>query len=364
MQFSLARASLISAFGVALACSSTSKNTLQPAPEGGAADSGIGGAGNSGQGGASGRATGGTAGSGGAGATGGSAGEDSGSSGVGGASGSSGSGGTGGASATGGAGGTGGASGRGGSGGTGGAGGRGGSGGTGGVDAGPPPACRNIPGLATTLFCDSFDQSDLLRQWTHFAPGFTDGRSLWAASPAHSVPGSLNSTKSAQGPADPLYADALGGLSSGRLYLRVWLYIPNYTQIDQPTGNASLLVLGESAPGNFRGVSFVLWQTGFSLQINPPGPQPAKFNLAVPRDQWFCVQIDFPIASNAMKSQFHLRIDAQQIVNIEPEASVSTALPFSRVMVGVNYITPNQVDPVTLQYDDLVVDTRDIACTP
>ena len=63
-----------------------------------------------------------------------------------------------------------------------------------------------------------------------------------------------------------------------------------------------------------------------------------------------------------MKSQFHMRLNNQPVTNGEPDVPVNTAVSFNRVWIGINHIADNQVQPVTVYYDDLVVDTRDIAC--
>jgi hypothetical protein len=153
----------------------------------------------------------------------------------------------------------------------------------------------------------------------------------------------------------------LGNITAGHLYLRAWLAIPDTFSISEPSAAASLLVLGDSR-SPFPGVSLVLWQTGFSLQINPPGPQAGKFDTQIPPNECFCLRIDFPVASNAMTSEFRLRIGEQQIANSESDALVNSAVSFDRVWMGINYITDNQTQPVTVHYDDLVVDTQDIAC--
>ena len=320
-------------FWLAIACSSTSKSTVQQTDAstggaGGSAGKSTGGSGNAPQGGGSGQTSGGAAGA-------------QGSTGAGGAAGTSGTGGTGGTS------------------GASGAGGSNGKGGTSGVagaagDAGVPQTCRNIPALSKSVFCDDFEASDL-RQWRHYTSGGTDGVTRWVPNPARGS-GSVHSIKSAAGPNDPLLADALGRIDTGRIHVRVWLYIPGGLTIS----TASILVIGEDA--TFGGVSLVAWPDGLSLQVNPGGAQPGKFQFAIPRDQWFCVRMIVPIGTSVPKSQFRLRFGSQELTNIEPDAPVNSQWTYNRIWLGVNYIAPTQTDPMVVYYDDLAVDTIDIAC--
>ena len=240
-----------------------------------------------------------------------------------------------------------------------------GTGGTGGTPA--TPACMT-GALENVLFCDDFEAPGL-PAWTHFASSGSDGETTRVSSPAHLGSGALRSIKSAPGTRDPLFNDTLGQRTTGKLYVRVWMYIPGSVIItNDALANASLLVLGEAPPGD-GGVSLSMWSTGLTLTIydpnhNPTLVQAASFSTMFPRDAWFCARVDVPIGPSVSSMDFRLRIDAQTLTNNEPAKAVDSALsgPYDRLWVGVNYISPAQANPVTIYYDDIAVGTADIPC--
>jgi hypothetical protein len=159
--------------------------------------------------------------------------------------------------------------------------------------------------------------------------------------------------------------DALGGRTSGSLFLRAWLYIPSTTQITADTmANATLFVLGEkSSP--LGGTSLALWRSGLTLQVN--GVQTGSFAVTsstFPRDAWFCIRMDFPIGGAVSNSAFHVRIGDTALTNRQTVATVSSLLahPYDRIWTGLNYISDQQLSTVVVYYDDVAVDTKDIAC--
>jgi hypothetical protein len=194
----------------------------------------------------------------------------------------------------------------------------------------------------------------------------TDGETILSMNPVHSGGRAVRSTKSAPGVLDPLYADVLGGRTTGRLFVRVWMFIPNSVVIS-PGGNASILALGEAPPSD-GGVSVALWQTGTTIQVYDPNgnPQYAQTSSlpALPRQRWFCAQLDFPIGAQVSSADFRLRVDGTALANAEPQKTVDSVLssPYERLWLGVNYINNVQSSPVTVHYDDVYVDTKDVGC--
>jgi hypothetical protein len=237
---------------------------------------------------------------------------------------------------------------------------------------GAPPltTCRDDPALANVLFCDDFEAPGL-PLWRHFAQAGTDGETkrVTGAGVPKRGNASLQSTKTAPGSRDPLTADVLGSRTSGSLYARVWLYIPQTTQItDDINANATLMVLGETmAP--LGGTSLALWKSGLTIQLynGTQAAQAASFAVdatTFPRDAWFCLRWDFPIGPSVPKSAFHVRIGNNALVNREPDAVVNSTLsnPYDRVWIGINHVSNLQLSPVVVYYDDVAVDTNDIGC--
>ena len=70
------------------------------------------------------------------------------------------------------------------------------------------------------------------------------------------------------------------------------------------------------------------------------------------------------IGASVGKSEFNLRVGNAALQNAEADALIDTTLstPYERLWVGVNYVSPQQLNPVTVYYDDVAVDTQDIAC--
>jgi hypothetical protein len=204
------------------------------------------------------------------------------------------------------------------------------------------------------LFCDGFEAADL-GAWTRHHPG-PDGKSVRTTARVRAGKGALDSAKTEPGDSDPLYADVLGGRISGHLYFRGYLYVPSNFAIAPAGSRASLLVLGESS-GELGGISLVLWDTALSLNIRGQVTSDVKAARLPARDRWLCVQIDFEIAA---AGNARLRIDGQLIA--EGARNTLMATRYDRLWVGVNWIPPEQLDPVRVYYDDIVVDTRDVAC--
>jgi hypothetical protein len=235
------------------------------------------------------------------------------------------------------------------SGSVGGAGGGGASqGGTAGTAPEPPSCYDEFPGV---LFCDNFEATGL-PGWTHFGGG-TDGETTQVTSGVYRGSAALRSVKSDEGPSDPLYVDVLGDRTSGRLYLRTYLYVPSDFSL---AAGASLLVLGESAEP-LGGLSLVLAPDAVALQINGQVSSQLKGFYVLPRNEWLCVQIDFAIAQ---AGSARLRIDGQLIT--EGTANTLMGTHYDRLWLGVNWIHPNQTETVEALYDDVVVDTEDIPC--
>lgn len=162
--------------------------------------------------------------------------------------------------------------------------------------------------------------------------------------------------KSAPGSSDPLYADVLGARSSGHLYLRTYLYIPSGFSISAVDSAASLLVLGENA-GALGGLSLVLWQDALSLTIAGQARSEVKNAVAVARNRWHCMQIDFEIGQAA---SVRLRMNGQVVAEGTRDTRMATS--YTRLWLGVNWIHEKQTEAVAALYDDLVVSTRDVPC--
>lgn len=228
--------------------------------------------------------------------------------------------------------------------------------------SGPCPALADQEGV---LLCDDFEATELLPVWRHFATPGEDGQTNFAFNVfPHRGERGLISLKHRPGPRDPIYADVLGGRTSGHLYLRVWMYFPSQAGIvDDPNASATIFVLGErEAP--YRGCGVALWRGRLTIQCD--GEQAGSFAAGpdvLPVDRFLCIRYDFPIGTNVPASEFRIRVGETTLIN-ETTTPTTSALDtgYSRLWLGINHISDFQTATVVLYYDDVVVATDDIAC--
>ena len=128
-------------------------------------------------------------------------------------------------------------------------------------DAGLPGDSACYGPLARVLFCDGFEAPGL-PGWTSY---FHDGRADRITTGTFRGTGALRSRNSLPGGGGAIYVDALGGRTSGHLYLRAYLYVPS----SYAAQGVSALVLGESVQP-LGGLSLVLYDC---LLYTSPSPR-------------------------------------------------------------------------------------------
>jgi hypothetical protein len=122
----------------------------------------------------------------------------------------------------------------------------------------------------------------------------------------------------------------------------------------------NILFLGDYAtPDPFRGVDFNLEDGALSTYV--PGDQPDRFTsttLVIPRDRWFCLQIQMTVSPNA--GALTMRVDGeigleQKNMNTRPAAGVHL------LRTGIDW-SSGQTEPFEFSVDDLVLATTPVAC--
>jgi hypothetical protein len=205
------------------------------------------------------------------------------------------------------------------------------------------------------LLCSGFERPDL-SDWTRTIvvnradveqtdAKFRDGR------------GALHAGSTAEKSA-AVVAGNFPAVTDGDLYLRAYFYVPK----DQPTKTMNFLFIGDYAtPDPFEGVDFNLEDGALSTYV--PGDNPDRFTsdtLVVPRDQWFCLQIEMTVSPDA--GTVRILVDGevgldQQGMNTRPKAGNHV------LRTGVDW-SSLQNEPFDLYVDDLVLATTPVDCEP
>jgi hypothetical protein len=217
-------------------------------------------------------------------------------------------------------------------------------------DAAPVGESSCYGPLASALFCSGFESTDM-KPWL---PGGTGGTATRVTTPAFLGMGALHGASTVKGGAGQLYANVLGGKTSGALYMRGHVYVPSNPAISGTT----ILAYGESTPP-YGGVSLVLLPNqGVQVTVNPGSLAVKSPSVKLPYDKWVCVQIATTISETAGSVTFS--IDGATAGH----ATGINTLPgrgFEIVSAGVVYTPPTQA-PVETFVDELAVDTSPIAC--
>ena len=154
---------------------------------------------------------------------------------------------------------------------------------------------------------------------------------------------------------------AYPNLTEGTIYLRSYVYVPSGVPLQ------GVIVHGlseERAP--YGGVSIRLEDTGVSLDLHPRGPGvtplfiTAAPAIALPRDQWNCLQLQLTIS--ASQGSVRLTVNGQVAAASTGPLATLPASGYRGVSAGIVYSVPDQL-PVQLFVDEVVADTAPIPCT-
>jgi hypothetical protein len=142
----------------------------------------------------------------------------------------------------------------------------------------------------------------------------------------------------------------------GELFLRAYLYVP----ADLPTKTINFMFIGDVAdPDPFKGVDFNLEDGALSTYV--PADQPQRFTsdlLVIPRDRWFCLQIEMTVSPDAGAVRMLVDGEAgldEHGMNTSPKAGNHV------LHAGVDW-SSEQTERFDVYMDDLVLATKSIAC--
>jgi hypothetical protein len=193
------------------------------------------------------------------------------------------------------------------------------------------------------ILCSGFEQPDL-SDWTSTV---VVGKAQVEQSEerAHQGKGSLFAESTGQ-KSTAVVAEQFAPVTQGELFLRAFMYVP----AGLPTKTMNILFLGDYAtPDPFRGVDFNL-ENGF-LSTYVPGNKPERFTsttLAIPRDRWFCLQIQMTVSANA--GALTIRVDGE--IGLEQQNMLRAGIDWSS----------GQTEPFDFYIDDLVLATEAVDC--
>ena len=203
------------------------------------------------------------------------------------------------------------------------------------------------------IACSGFEKPDL-SDWTSVVV-VNDAHVEQSEARKHDGRGALHAESTASKSA-AVVAREFHPVKDGSLYLREYLFVPD----GQPTKTINIMFLGDYAtPDPFKGVDFNLEDGALSTYI--PGNNPDRFTstmLVIPRDRWFCLQIDMVVSSDA--GALTMRVDGeigleQKNVNTRPAAGVHL------LRTGVDW-SSEQAEPFEFYVDDLVLSTEPVDC--
>lgn len=202
------------------------------------------------------------------------------------------------------------------------------------------------------IVCSGFEQPDL-SDWSVVV--VDNAHVEQSAERAHGGNGSLFA-ESSGAKSTAVVSKEFPPVTQGELFLRAFVYVPDA----QPTKTLNFLFLGDyAAPDPFRGIDFNLEDGALSTYV--PGDQPDRFvstALVIPRDRWFCLQIQMTVSANA--GAVTMRVDGeigleQKNMNTRPAAGVHL------LRAGIDW-SSGQTEPFEFSLDDLVLATTPLDC--
>lgn len=208
------------------------------------------------------------------------------------------------------------------------------------------------------LFCDGFEDGELYLTsgpWQIVVPSMGTGFGP-TMDRARTGSWSFAARTTSAGQQAAVVSQQLGGVASGELWARTWVYVPSGQMID------GLIPL--SVGNGITGWVHALVGPGSQLTLvvgsNTGGAVPEAYpaTMTYPTDAWFCLRLRVAI-SDAGSAQLYLGDTA-----IAMSTSGIDTLPagdYESVIAGIGYSLPAQ-QPVEIYVDDVAVHTSTLGC--
>jgi hypothetical protein len=216
----------------------------------------------------------------------------------------------------------------------------GGAGGDGATNGDGPAGC----GGPSTLFCDGFEDP-ALAAWSS-----SSGDVQQTMTVAHTGSGSL--LAATDGAAADANVDAdLPAITGGGLHARGWFYLPS----GYPIQKFNLFELKGSGPGALALVD----QGQLNGYIASPPSHTFYSGITLPRDEWFCVELDLAVGDP--NGIMVLSLNGTQVGGMVDINTVAGGGSYTSISAGMPYVEPGQQAGSVL-VDDVAVRTQPVFC--
>jgi hypothetical protein len=219
-----------------------------------------------------------------------------------------------------------------------------------GVDARDSACGRTI---TDAIFCTGFEDDPLPAGWLTGMGG--DGARV--TDNVFRGVGALRTESTETGGAQMLWQDVLGGITSGSIYARAYMYVPSGM-----TTNVAILSLGQGE-SPFQNISLSLAnETNIGAWVRTGGDAVsiAPAGATFPRDTWACLQLEVAVSNTAGRVRFSVNGELQG------ERGGLDTLPtgpgYSAFTAGVQWTPPDHPPGPTIYIDEIAVGTSPIPC--
>lgn len=215
----------------------------------------------------------------------------------------------------------------------------------------PTTACDDL--LRDALFCESFEDPSLLH-WT--VQEAYDGTVGYTRERAFRGVGALAASTSATGGYAERIASVLGSITEGDVHVRAYVYVPE----GAPLVHSSILHIGghrsRVATEPLAGFNAM---DGFASMYVGAGDFHVDDQLvAVPRDRWFCVQLQVHVDDVAGEARIWIdqTLAGERVgVDTRPEG------PYESLGAGIAWSTLTQ-EPFTVLVDEIAIARTPMPC--
>jgi hypothetical protein len=210
--------------------------------------------------------------------------------------------------------------------------------------------------FASRLACEGFEVTQPEPPWWRIEEG---GSIVQVGTPAYlGVGATLAKTSAVDGKAF-IGRSVFNNLTSGKIYLRSYLYVPSGV----PMVGVVVHGMSEGEPP-YGGISVLLSDAAVQLDLHPNGPGVSPTFLGedtpVPlrRDRWLCLQMEIGIGGAGSAK---LSVDGT-VAAVSTE-TIETLPPtgYRNISAGIVYTKSDQ-QPIQLSLDEVVADTSPIPC--
>ncbi len=211
------------------------------------------------------------------------------------------------------------------------------------VQRAPAPLC---PAHPEALLCSGFDSASL-PEWA--ITGEPDSTLAAAESPRHAGRSALEARVATFNGRSRFIA-SFPPQTSGTLYLRVWMFVPRATLLE----NVHTITVGNGDTSDW-GVNLEFYRG--ALAVETPTLPPAGEGVTVPLGRWFCVRAEIDLGDDA--GAVRAWLDEEPAVALRALDTLPAA-GARDLTVGIDHLA--QEEPATVFFDELLLDLEPTSC--